>query len=328
MQKRVFSGIQPTGVVHLGNYIGALKNWVAMQSDYDCLYCLVDLHAITVPQKPKELKDSIYQTAATTLAVGIDPKKSILFVQSDVPQHAELAWLLNCFVYYGELGQMTQFKDKSKVRGIGTSTGLFTYPILMTADILLYDTHVVPVGDDQRQHLELARLTARRINKQCSNFFVVPEPFIGKKGARIMGLDDPSAKMSKTASSSLNYISFADSPDLITKKIKKAVTDSGTTITYDEKRPAIANLLNIYSALSEEPVESVVNQFQGIGYGDFKTKLAEVVVSAVRPIQTEINRLLSHRDELQKILAEGAGKARAQAEPKVAEFRRLLGLGR
>src|SRR3954468_23755759 len=191
-KKRVFSGIQPSGVVHIGNYIGALKNWAAMQNEYDCLYCIVDLHAITVPQDPKDLRERILFTTATTLAAGIDPKQSILFVQSDVPEHAELAWLLNCIVYYGELTRMTQFKDKSVVRGQGTSTGLFTYPALMAADILLYGTHAVPVGDDQRQHLELPRRPARRVNKELGepDLFVVPEPFIGKVGARVMGLDD------------------------------------------------------------------------------------------------------------------------------------------
>ncbi len=329
MKKRVFSGIQPTGIVHIGNYIGALQNWVSMQADYDCLYCIVDLHAITVPQDPKELRETILKTAAVTLAVGIDPKKSVLFVQSDVPEHAELAWILNCFVYFGELSRMTQFKDKSTVRGEGTSAGLFTYPILMAADILLYDTHAVPVGDDQRQHLELTRDTARRLNNQYPNLFVVPEPFIGKKGARVMGLDDPLVKMSKSASSEYNYVSLGDSADTIRKKIKKAVTDSGSTVAYDEaKRPAVSNLLTIYSAFSKKPVEEIVRQYNGKGYADFKKDLAEVVVAGVEPLQKKIQEFERDLGAVEKILAEGAAKARDLAQPKMAQVRKTLGLGR
>lgn len=329
MRKRVFSGIQPSGIVHVGNYVGALKNWAAMQDDHDCLYCIVDLHAITVPQDPEELRKRIRLTAATTLASGVDPERSVLFVQSDVPEHGELAWVLNCFTYYGELQQMTQFKDKSVVRGQGTSAGLFTYPALMAADILLYDTHAVPVGDDQRQHLELTRLVARRINKLHDKLFVVPEPFIGKFGARVMGLDDPSVKMSKSASSEYNYISLSDTPDVIRRKIKKAVTDSGTTIEYNEEtRPAVSNLLAIYSALSDLSIDDIVNKYAGRGYGDFKKDLAEVVVEGLAPIQRRIHDWLSDPERLERILSEGARKAHALAEPKMAEVRRRIGLGR
>lgn len=328
-KKRVFSGIQPSGVVHIGNYIGALKNWAAMQNDYDCIYCIVDLHAITVPQDPKDLRARILFTTATTLASGIDPKQSILFVQSDVPEHAELAWLLNCVVYYGELTRMTQFKDKSTVRGEGTSAGLFTYPVLMTADILLYGTHAVPVGDDQRQHLELARLIARRMEKDVPDWVVVPNAFIGKKGARVMGLDDATAKMSKSASSEYNYISLADSPDLIRKKIKKAVTDSGSTIEFDEeKRPAIANLVTIYSALSDKTVEDVVQMYAGKGYGDFKKDLAEVVIEGLAPMQKRIQDFMSDPAQLQHVLTEGAEKASAIARPRMAQLKKTMGLGK
>ena len=329
--KRVFSGIQPSGIVHLGNYIGALKNWASMQETHDCLYCIVDMHAITVPQDPVELKKRIRLTAANTLAAGIDPKKSVLFVQSDVPQHAELAWVLNCFIYYGELTQMTQFKDKSVVRGQGTSTGLFTYPALMAADILLYGTHAVPVGDDQRQHLELARLAARRVNKELGepDLFVVPDAFIGKSGARVMGLDDPAVKMSKSAGSEYNYISLSDTPDVIRKKIRKAVTDSGTTIEFDEeKRPAVSNLITIFSAMSGESIEAVVQRYTGKGYGDFKKDLAEVVVTGLAPIQQRIHEWMTERDLLDKILSDGAEKAQDLARPRMAEIRRRLGLGR
>lgn len=329
MKKRVFSGIQPSGIVHVGNYIGALKNWVAMQSDYDCLYCVVDLHAITVPQDPHDLRDRIRKTAAITLAVGVDPAQSILFVQSDVPEHSELAWILNCFVYFGELSRMTQFKDKSTFRGEGTSAGLFNYPALMAADILLYDTHAVPVGEDQKQHLELTRMLARRVEKDFPKLFVAPEPFIGKRGARIMGLDDPSQKMSKSAASEYNYISFSDNPDLIRKKIKKAVTDSGTTIEFDEEnRPAVSNLLSIYSAFSGKSIEDVVKAYAGKGYGDFKKDLAEVVVEGIAPLQKKIEEISADAGYLDKVLKDGAEKARAIAQPKMAEVRKRMGLGR
>lgn len=299
-----------------------------MQDDYDCIYCIVDLHAITVPQNPETLRDAILRTAATTLAVGIDPAQALLFVQSDVPEHAELAWLLNCFTYHGELGQMTQFKDKARVRGVGTSTGLFTYPVLMTSDILLYDTHAVPVGEDQRQHLELARLTARRVNKQFDDLFVVPAATIPKAAARVMGLDDPTAKMSKTASSAFNYVAFSDDADTIRKKIRKAVTDSGTDIRFDPgTRPAISNLLTIFGALSGRSPEEVAAAYQGKGYGHLKNDLAETVVEALAPIQGRIADHLSDLPGLRRILADGAEKARAIARPKVAEFRRRLGLG-
>jgi tryptophanyl-tRNA synthetase len=328
-RKRVFSGIQPTGVVHIGNYVGALKNWVAMQTTYDCVFAVVDLHAITVPQEPAKLHDAILRTAATVLAVGVDPKKSILFVQSDVPEHSELAWILNCHVYFGELSRMTQFKDKSLTRGVGASAGLFNYPALMTADILLYDTDAVPVGDDQKQHLELARMLARRVNEKVPNLFVVPEPVIGKTGARVMGLDNPEAKMSKSAASEYNFVSFADDPDMIRKKIKKAVTDSGSTIEYDpEKRPAIANLLTIYSAMTGTPVETLVENFKGKGFGDFKKDLAEAVVAHLAPIQERFKMHLDNQKALEQILSDGAEKARAIAQPKMAQIRKALGLGR
>lgn len=328
MKKRVFSGIQPTGLVHIGNYIGALKNWVAMQADYDCIYCVVDLHAITLPQDPNELRAATLRTTAAILAVGVDPVKCVLFVQSDVPEHSELAWILNCFVYFGELSRMTQFKDKSTLRGQGTSAGLFNYPALMAADILLYDTNAVPVGDDQRQHLELTRDLARRINNQFPNLFVIPEPFIGTYGARVMGLDDPSVKMSKSAKSQYNYISLSDSPDEIRKKIKKAVTDSGTDIVYDpDKKPALSNLLSIYGAFSNQSVEEICSNYQGKGYGAFKTDLAEVVVQGLAPIQKKFKELEADRAYLVRILSQGAEKARSIAQPKMAAVRKQLGLG-
>ncbi len=328
MKKRVFSGIQPSGVVHLGNYVGALKNWVAMQDDHDCLYCVVDLHAITVPQDPAKLKQNILLTAATALAIGIDPAKSILFVQSDVPEHGELAWILNCFVYFGELSRMTQFKDKSTSRGQGTSAGLFTYPALMAADILLYGTHAVPVGDDQRQHLELTRDIAKRMNGEFPNLFVMPEAFIGKRGARVMGLDDPMVKMSKSAKSEYNYISLIDTPDQIRKKCMKAVTDSDAAVRYDEeKKPAVSNLLTIYSAVTNRPIEEIEKEYAGKGYGDFKKGLAEATVAAITPIQTKINDLLKNEDHIHSLLKAGADKARELSRPMMANVRKTLGLG-
>lgn len=328
MKKRVFSGIQPSGVVHLGNYVGALQNWVAMQADYECLYCVVDLHAITVPQDPKKLRENILLTAATSIAVGIDPAKSILFVQSDVPEHAELAWILNCFVYFGELSRMTQFKDKSTTRGQGTSVGLFTYPALMTADILLYGTHAVPVGDDQRQHLELARDIARRMNNDFKDLFVIPEALIGKRGARVMGLDDPEVKMSKSAKSEYNYISLLDTPDQIRKKCMKAVTDSDAAVRYDEKnKPAVSNLLTIYSAVTNRSIEEIEKEFAGKGYGDFKKGLGEAVVAAVSPIQSRIHDLLKNPDHLHAVLKDGAEKARDLSRPMMSKVRQTLGLG-
>jgi len=329
MKKRVFSGIQPSGLVHIGNYIGALKNWVEMQDTYDCVYCIVDLHAITVPQDPKELHQSILRTAAITMAVGVDPSRSVLFVQSDVAAHSELQWILNCFVYFGELSRMTQFKDKSTQRGVGTSSGLFTYPILMAADILLYDTQAVPVGEDQKQHLELSRLVARRMNNQFPDLFVVPEPFIVKHGARIMGLDDPTAKMSKSASSEQNFISLVDTPDEIRKKFKRAVTDSGSEVQFDEeKKPAVSNLLSIYSAMTNQPVEEIVARYAGRGYGDFKKELAEAVIETLAPIQKRIQEFESDPGQLEKILSDGASKAAAIAEGKLSEVKKRLGLGR
>ncbi|MCB4757676.1 MAG: tryptophan--tRNA ligase [Elusimicrobia bacterium] len=328
MRKRVFSGIQPTGLVHIGNYLGALKNWAAMQDEYDCVYCIVDLHALTIPQNPEEFRQNILLTAAATIASGIDPKRSILFVQSDVPEHSELCWILNCFVYFGELNRMTQFKDKSAVRGQGASAGLFNYPALMAADILLYDTNAVPVGDDQKQHLELTRMLARRLNNDYPNLFVVPDPFIGKAGARIMGLDDPAVKMSKSAKSEYNYVSLMDPPDKIRKKIMKAVTDSGTEIQYEPaQKPALANLLNIYSVVSDEPVDKIVERFHGKGYSDFKKELAEVLIEKLAPVQKKFTDLQADLEKVQRLLEEGAQRARDRARPKMQEIRQRMGLG-
>lgn len=326
--KRVFSGIQPTGEVHLGNYLGALKNWVKLQNEYDCVYCIVDMHAMTIPD-PRSLGNAIQFTAAVCLALGIDPVKSILFVQSDVPAHAELAWILTCQTYFGELRRMTQFKEKSGKSQENSGAGLFVYPALMAADILLYDTHTVPVGEDQKQHLELTRTIARRFNNAYGSMFVVPDPYIGRQGARIMALDDPKKKMSKSSSSKQSYISLMDSDDQISQKIKRAVTDSGKDINYDpNKKPAISNLLDIYSEISGQSVKDIEKKFLGRGYGDFKKELAEVVVEGIRPIREKINDILiNQKDFLVKTLQDGANKAADISSKKIAMVRKILNMG-
>lgn len=328
MKKRVFSGIQPTGEVHLGNYLGALKNWVRLQDEYDPLYCIVDMHAMTVPN-PQELKEAIHFTAAVCLAVGIDTSKSILFVQSDVPAHAELAWILICHTYFGELRRMTQFKEKTEKTKEQSGAGLFVYPALMAADILLYDTHVVPVGEDQKQHLELTRDIARRFNNAYGGGFVIPEPFIGKQAARIMALDDPARKMSKSSVSKQSYISLMDSDDQIVQKIKRAVTDSGKDIVYDhKKKPAISNLLDIYSEITGQKSADIEKKYHGKGYGDFKRDLADIVVQAVKPIREKITRILTdQKDYLNKTLQEGARKAADLSSAKISNIKKILHMG-
>lgn len=328
MNKRVFSGIQPTGEVHLGNYLGALKNWVKLQDEYDCIYCIVDMHAMTIPD-PRELGNAIQFTAAVCLAMGINPNKSILFVQSDVPAHAELAWILTCHTYFGELRRMTQFKEKSGSSQEKSGAGLFVYPALMAADILLYDTHVVPVGEDQKQHLELSRTIARRLNNAYGNMFIVPESFIGKQAARIMALDNPQKKMSKSSASNQSYISLMDSDDQISNKIKRAVTDSGKYIVYDpDKKPAISNLLAIYSEISNEPLKNIEKQYHEKGYGEFKKDLAEIVVEAVKPIREKIVDILDNqRPYLIQTLKEGAQKAAEISSNKIAQARKILNMG-
>ena len=324
--KRVFSGVQPTGNIHIGNYLGALRQFVELQHENQCVYCIVDLHSITVPQDPKELRKHILDVAALYLAVGLDPEKSTVFVQSDVPGHAELSWILTCNSYTGELSRMTQFKDKS--RGSESApTGLFTYPVLMAADILLYDTDVVPVGNDQKQHIELCRDIAIRINNKYGKTFVVPEGRFLKEGARIMSLDDPSSKMSKSAENPLSRISLLDDEKTIKKAIMRATTDSEGAIYYDlENKPGISNLLNIYSSFSGMPVEDIVNRYEGRGYGDFKKDLVEVTVDALRPIRERFQEIRPSR-ELIHILRDGADKANAVSEKTMKRVKERFGLG-
>ena len=324
--KRVFSGVQPTGNIHLGNYLGALKQFVELQDDHECIYCIVDMHAITVPQDPKVLREHILDVAALYLAVGLDPKKSIVFVQSDVPGHAELSWVLTCNSYTGELSRMTQFKDKSKNKE-SAPTGLFSYPVLMAADILLYDTDIVPVGNDQKQHIELCRDIAIRINNKYKKTFVVPDGRFLKEGARIMALDDPTKKMSKSAENIHSRISLLDEPSKIKKSIMKATTDSDGVVRFDvENKPGISNLLNIYSVLSGMTVPELEAKYEGKGYGDFKKDLVEVVVEALAPIKERYEQI-RHSDELIEILKDGAVRADAIAKQTMKRVKENFGLG-
>ncbi len=324
--KRVFSGVQPTGNIHLGNYLGALKQFVELQDDHECIYCIVDMHAITVPQDPKELREHILDVAALYLAVGVDPKKSIVFVQSDVPGHAELSWILTCNSYTGELSRMTQFKDKSKNKE-SAPTGLFSYPVLMAADILLYDTDIVPVGNDQKQHIELCRDIATRINNKYKKTFVVPDGRFLKEGARIMALDDPTKKMSKSAENVHSRISLLDEPSKIKKSIMKATTDSDGVVKFDmQNKPGISNLLNIYSVLSGMSIPELEAKYEGKGYGDFKKDLVEVVVEALAPIKARYEEI-RHSDELIEILKDGAQRADAIAQQTMKRVKENFGLG-
>ncbi|MBR3756678.1 MAG: tryptophan--tRNA ligase [Firmicutes bacterium] len=324
--KRVFSGVQPTGNIHLGNYLGALKQFVELQDDHECIYCIVDMHAITVPQNPKELKEHILDVAALYLAVGVDPKKSIVFVQSDVPGHAELNWILTCNSYTGELSRMTQFKSKSQNKE-SAPTGLFTYPVLMAADILLYDTDVVPVGNDQKQHIELCRDIATRINNTVKKTFVIPEGRFLKAGARIMALDDPTQKMSKSAANVHSRISLLDEPNKIKKSIMKATTDSEGVVRYDvENKPGISNLMTIYSVLGDMSMEEIEAKYEGKGYGDFKKDLVEITVNALAPIKERYEEI-RHSDELIKILKDGAERANAISVKTMARVKKNFGLG-
>lgn len=324
--KRVFSGVQPTGNIHLGNYLGALRQFVELQEDHECLYCIVDEHAITVPQDPKELKQHILDVAALYLAVGVDPKKSIVFVQSQVSGHAELGWILTCCANTGELFRMTQFKAKSQGKE-SVGAGLLTYPTLMAADILLYDTDVVPVGNDQKQHIELTRDLAIRVNHHYGKTFVVPDGRFMKEGARIMALDDPTSKMSKSAENIHSRISLLDEPAKIKKSIMKATTDSDGIVKFNpENKPGISNLLNIYSVLSGKTISELETAYEGKGYGDFKKDLVEVTAEALLPIQ-EKYKDIRESGELIGILKDGAQRADAIAEKTMKRVRENFGLG-
>jgi tryptophanyl-tRNA synthetase len=316
MTPRVLIGIQPTSdSFHLGNYLGALRQWVALQDDHDAFYCIVDLHAVTVEYDPAELHRRTLTSAAQLLALGIDPSRSALFVQSQVPEHAQLAWVLNCLTGFGEASRMTQFKDKSQKGGADRATvGLFTYPILQAADILLYQANQVPIGEDQRQHLELTRDLGQRFNSRFGETFVIPEPYIIKDTARIVDLQEPTIKMSKSASSEGGIINLLDDPAISAKKIRSAVTDTGREVRFDESnKPGISNLLTIFSALTQRSITDLEQDYEGKGYGDLKKDLAEVVAEAMTPIRARTQELLEDHDQLNGILHSGAEKARAVA---------------
>lgn len=324
MRKRIFSGAQPTGQLHIGNYLGAIKNWVELQDDYECFYCIVNMHAITLPQDPKTLRQKTLDLARIYLAAGVDPERSTIFIQSDVSAHAELAWVLSCQARMGELERMTQFKDKGKGNAERAGVGLFTYPILMASDILLYQTDLVPVGKDQKQHLELTRDLAERFNRDFGETFVIPEPFIPKVGASIASLADPAKKMSKSDENANGAIFLLDDADTIAKKIKRAVTDSGTEIKFDETRPAINNLLTIYQLMTgKTPAECEAN-FEGKGYGALKGELADAVIEFLRPFQ---ERVKQYDDAaLGAILEKGAETARKIASATLDGVYKKMGI--
>lgn len=324
-KKRIFSGMQPSGVITLGNYLGALKNWTKLQDEYDCLYCIVDMHAITVRQDPVKLRKQARDLLVQYLAVGLDPEKNIIYYQSHVPQHAELAWILNCYTYMGELNRMTQFKDKCAKHADNINAGLFTYPSLMAADILLYQTDLVPVGEDQRQHLELTRDIAQRFNGIYGDVFKIPDAYIGKVGARVMALQEPTKKMSKSDENQNNIITLMDDPKVIMNKMKRAMTDSDTEVHFAEEKPGISNLLNIYCAVTGKTIAEAEKEFAGVGYGTFKTAVGEAVVAELEPVQKRVKELEANKDYLDAIIKSGAEKASRLADRTLTKVQKKVG---
>ncbi|TRW27040.1 tryptophan--tRNA ligase [Criibacterium bergeronii] len=324
-KKRIFSGVQPSGELTIGNYLGAIKNWVDLQDEYECFYCIVDEHAITVPQEPAKLRKRSLEVLAKYIAGGVDPDKSTLFIQSHVPQHAQLMWVLNSIAYMGELSRMTQYKDKSRKSAENLNAALFTYPVLMAADILLYSADLVPVGIDQKQHLEIARTLAERFNNKFSPTFVIPDIYTMKETAKIMSLQDASKKMSKSDDNLNGFISMVDENDVINSKIKKAVTDSVGQINYSDEQPEIKNLINIYCAYSHKKPQEVVDIYQGKNYADFKKDLAQVVVEGITPIREKYNDLLKNKDYLKDIYKKGAQKAGYEANKMISKVYRKIG---
>ena len=324
-KKRIFSGIQPTGNLTLGNYIGALRNFSILQDEYDCLYSIVDMHAITVRQNPAELRKACLRTMAIFIASGLDPKKNIVYFQSQVPQHAELAWILNCFTYMGELQRMTQFKDKSAKHADNINAGLFTYPVLMAADILLYQTDLVPIGSDQKQHLELSRDIAERFNAIYGDVFVVPDGYFPKVGARVMSLQEPARKMSKSDPED-TYIAILDKPEVIRKKMRRAVTDCDNSVCFDPaNKPGVSNLMSIMSALSGKSMDEITAEFDGLGYGKFKDAVADCVIAALEPIQKRYDEISADKTYLQEVLTDGAQRAEAIAHKTMLKIRKKIG---
>ncbi len=325
-KKIVFSGIQPTGNLHLGNYIGALRNFGPLQEEYDCLYSIVDLHAITVRQNPTQLRQNCLKLMSLYLAAGLDPDKSLIYFQSHVPAHAELAWVLNCFTYMGELSRMTQFKDKAQKHAENINVGLFAYPTLMAADILLYQTNFVPVGNDQKQHIEITRDIAERFNAIYGDVFTIPEPLIGKVGARIMSLSDPTRKMSKSDPED-TFIAILDEPNVIRKKVRRAVTDSEALVKYDvENKPGVSNLMSIYSAVTGKAFAEIENEFVGKGYGDFKEAVADAVIAELEPIQARYRQISADKAYLNEVMTKGAERAGKLAARTMSKVRRKVGL--
>lgn len=325
-KKIIFSGMQPTGTPSLGNYLGALKNWVKLQDEYNCLFSIVDMHSITVRTEASMLRKNARNLLALYIAIGLDPEKNIIYYQSHVPAHAELAWILNCYTYIGELSRMTQFKEKSQKHNQNINAGLFTYPVLMAADILLYQTDLVPVGEDQRQHLELARDIAIRFNNLHSDTFKVPEGFIPKVGARIMGLQEPTKKMSKSESDNDNNAIFIlDDINVIRNKIKRSVTDSDNEICYSEDKPGISNLLNIYCSVTGKTIDAAVNEFKGMGYGEFKSAVADTVVAEIQPIQQRFNEIIADKTYLDDVIKAGAQKAEYIANKTLRKVKKKVG---
>ncbi|MDP4145845.1 MAG: tryptophan--tRNA ligase [Bacillota bacterium] len=324
-KKVIFSGIQPSGDLTIGNYLGALKNWVKLQNEYDCYFCVVDLHAITVRQEPKDLRRRTLEVLSIYIAAGIDPEKNTMFIQSHVPAHSEASWLLNCYTYVGELSRMTQFKDKSKKYEESVAAGLLNYPVLMAADILLYQTDLVPVGVDQKQHLELTRDLATRFNHAYSPTFVIPEPYIPKAGAKIMDLQEPTKKMSKSSDNPNSFILMMDPPEVIRKKIARAVTDSLGVVRYSDEQPGVKNLMTILSVITGMTPEEIEAKYEGQGYAQFKLDVAEAIVKELEPIQAKVKELLDDKTYLENIYKAGAGKANYVATKTLRKMQKKIG---
>ncbi len=324
-KKTIFSAIQPSGTITLGNYLGALKNWVEMQNDFNCIYALADLHTITVRQDPKTFERNLLEAYALLMACGIDTTKTLFFIQSQVSAHSQLAWMLNCYTQFGELSRMTQFKQKSKQHEDNINLGLFSYPVLQAADILLYNADMVPIGADQKQHLELTRNIAQRFNNIYGNVFKVPEPYVPDIGARISSLQDPTRKMSKSDPNENSYIALLDPPDVITKKLKRAVTDSDNIIKFSENKPGISNLIRIYSIITNTNIEKCEQIFEGKGYGEFKIKVAEVIIEHLVPIQKKFERYISDMPYIKECYVEAARQALEISEKTLANVQRKIG---
>lgn len=324
-KKRIVSGVKPSGELTLGNYLGAIQNWVKMQDEYECFYFIADLHAITIMQEPKDLRKNTMEILAQYIASGLDPEKSTMFIQSHISAHTELGWILDTMSYMGELSRMTQFKEKSQKNETSLNAGLFTYPALMAADILLYQADCVPVGEDQKQHLELTRNLAQRFNQRYSDTFKVPEGFIPKNASRVMSLQDPTKKMSKSEDNINSFILLKDDSDTIRRKFKRAVTDSVGIVRLDDEQPAIKNLLTMYSVLSGESMESIVSKYEGKGYGDFKSDLGEVVVDALKPMQLKFDDLMKNKDYLEDVYNKGAERANQIAYKTLSKVYKKVG---